>query len=184
MRPVQTGAGKTYTLSSIQPDAIGMMPRAAAEVFSDIANDAVHEYSVTMSYIQIYMELIQVRQRAVQALAEKSVLRIMTHMKISTQLCLNQISVLLHAIKFGLGSLLHYLTVCKSDRVHNSGPMRRTCCARRTTTCRSARARRACMWRACTRRRWPAWRPACTCCSSATATGLIPANNHMSCAAC
>ncbi|KAK9845464.1 hypothetical protein WJX81_007142 [Elliptochloris bilobata] len=55
----QTGAGKTYTLSSIQPDAIGMMPRAAAELFSDIANDAVHEYSVTMSYIQIYMELIQ-----------------------------------------------------------------------------------------------------------------------------
>jgi hypothetical protein len=63
----QTGAGKTYTLSSIQPDAIGMMPRAAAEIFSDIANDPVHEYSVMMSYIQIYMELIQVGPRHCRA---------------------------------------------------------------------------------------------------------------------
>ena len=56
----QTGAGKTYTLSSIQPDAIGMIPRAAAEVFASIAGDPANEYSVFMSYIQIYMELIQV----------------------------------------------------------------------------------------------------------------------------
>jgi len=63
----RTGAGKTYTLSSIQPDAIGMMPRAAAEIFSDIANDPVHEYSVMMSYIQIYMELIQVGPRHCRA---------------------------------------------------------------------------------------------------------------------
>lgn len=57
----QTGAGKTFTLSSIQPDAIGMMPRAAAEVFNAVAADPLHEYAVFMSYIQIYMELIQVR---------------------------------------------------------------------------------------------------------------------------
>ena len=56
----QTGAGKTYTLSSIQPDAIGMIPRAAAEVFASIAGDPANEYSIFMSYIQIYMELIQV----------------------------------------------------------------------------------------------------------------------------
>lgn len=56
----QTGAGKTFTLSSIKPDAIGMIPRAAAEVFAAIAADTVHEYTVTLSYIQIYMELIQV----------------------------------------------------------------------------------------------------------------------------
>ena len=55
----QTGAGKTFTLSSIQPDAIGMMPRAAAEVFNAVAADPLHEYAVFMSYIQIYMELIQ-----------------------------------------------------------------------------------------------------------------------------
>ena len=72
---VQTGAGKTYTLSSIQPDAIGMMPRAAAEVFSDIANDAVHEYSVTMSYIQIYMELIQARRHAAQPIVVRALLQ-------------------------------------------------------------------------------------------------------------
>ena len=56
----QTGAGKTFTLSSIQPDAIGMMPRAAAEVFNAVLADPLHEYAVFMSYIQIYMELIQV----------------------------------------------------------------------------------------------------------------------------
>lgn len=56
----QTGAGKTYTLSSVAPDQIGMMPRAAATVFSEIAHDNSHSYTVTMSYIQIYMELLQV----------------------------------------------------------------------------------------------------------------------------
>jgi hypothetical protein len=56
----QTGAGKTYSLSSIAADAIGMIPRAAAEVFSHIEQDGGHEYSVYMSYVQLYMELIQV----------------------------------------------------------------------------------------------------------------------------
>lgn len=103
----QTGAGKTYSLSSIAADAIGMIPRAAAEVFSHIeqvgggggwgraemwgrlpcrlqacANwlcaggeprptplaryclgalqDPTHQYQVYMSYVQLYMELIQV----------------------------------------------------------------------------------------------------------------------------
>ena len=112
----QTGAGKTYSLSSIAADAIGMIPRAAAEIFSHIAQvcmkgwvgfgggrllatrwcccrnvgqlciggaavhaesdapaaracnrvvpllppqDGTHEYSVYMSYVQLYMELIQ-----------------------------------------------------------------------------------------------------------------------------
>ena len=60
----QTGAGKTYTLSSIQPDAIGMIPRAAAEVFAHISKDVLNEYTVFMSYIQIYMEMIQVTATA------------------------------------------------------------------------------------------------------------------------
>ncbi|KAI7845289.1 hypothetical protein COHA_001132 [Chlorella ohadii] len=55
----QTGAGKTYSLSSIAADAIGMIPRAAAEIFSHIEQDKVHEYTVYMSYVQLYMELIQ-----------------------------------------------------------------------------------------------------------------------------
>lgn len=56
----QTGAGKTYSLSSIAADAIGMIPRAAAEIFSHIEGDPSHEYTVYMSYVQLYMELIQV----------------------------------------------------------------------------------------------------------------------------
>jgi kinesin family protein 5 len=55
----QTGAGKTHTLSSIEPNNIGMMPRAAAEIFVQANNDPAHEYVVLMSYVQIYMELIQ-----------------------------------------------------------------------------------------------------------------------------
>ena len=59
---VQTGAGKTYTLSSVQSaDNIGMMPRAAANIFAEIAADSSHVYNVVMGYVQIYMELIQVR---------------------------------------------------------------------------------------------------------------------------
>ena len=60
----QTGAGKTYTLSSRDPDAIGMMPRAAAAIFSAIEHDQGHSYTVMMSYIQLYMELLQVHAAA------------------------------------------------------------------------------------------------------------------------
>ena len=59
----QTGAGKTYTLSSRDPNAIGMMPRAAAAIFSAIEHDQSHSYTVMMSYIQLYMELLQVSPR-------------------------------------------------------------------------------------------------------------------------
>ena len=38
-----------------------MMPRAAAELFAHITRDASHLYTVTMSYVQIYMELLQAR---------------------------------------------------------------------------------------------------------------------------
>ena len=62
---VQTGAGKTYTLSSVtSAENIGMMPRAASNLFNEIAADPSHTYNVVMSYVQIYMELIQVRFRA------------------------------------------------------------------------------------------------------------------------
>ncbi|KAG2485040.1 hypothetical protein HYH03_016243 [Edaphochlamys debaryana] len=55
----QTGAGKTYTLGNTAPDAIGMIPRAAAELFAAAGRDPSHTYRITMSYIQIYMEMIQ-----------------------------------------------------------------------------------------------------------------------------
>lgn len=37
-----------------------MMPRAAAHLFQEISTDSSHTYNVVMSYVQIYMELIQV----------------------------------------------------------------------------------------------------------------------------
>lgn len=37
-----------------------MMPRAAANLFNEIHADSSHTYNVVMSYVQIYMELIQV----------------------------------------------------------------------------------------------------------------------------
>lgn len=55
------GAGKTFTLSSLAPNNIGMMPRAAAAIFNGIKADPSHHYTVHMSYMQIYMELIQVQ---------------------------------------------------------------------------------------------------------------------------
>ncbi len=56
----QTGAGKTYTLSSTQPSSIGIMPRAVADIFLKASGDGAHEYIMHMSYVQIYQELIQV----------------------------------------------------------------------------------------------------------------------------
>lgn len=50
-------AGKTYTLSNMEPDAIGMTPRALADIFNKSAIDVVNETRVFMSYCQIYMEV-------------------------------------------------------------------------------------------------------------------------------
>ncbi|GFH08936.1 kinesin motor domain-containing protein, partial [Haematococcus lacustris] len=55
----QTGAGKTHSLMNIEPQAIGVIPRCVAEIFKKAAADPFHAYAVSMSYIQIYMELIQ-----------------------------------------------------------------------------------------------------------------------------
>lgn len=55
----QTGAGKTYTLGNTEPQAIGMIPRCVGEIFNKATHDNFYNYKITMSYIQIYMELIQ-----------------------------------------------------------------------------------------------------------------------------
>ncbi|GFH09761.1 kinesin motor domain-containing protein, partial [Haematococcus lacustris] len=44
---------------NIEPQAIGVIPRCVAEIFKKAAADPFHAYAVSMSYIQIYMELIQ-----------------------------------------------------------------------------------------------------------------------------
>ena len=61
----QTGAGKTHTLSSIKPESIGIIPRAAQDLFASIegrrgicGND-VCDVEVKLSYLQIYCEQIQ-----------------------------------------------------------------------------------------------------------------------------
>jgi hypothetical protein len=50
----QTGAGKTYTLSNMDPDAIGMTPRALADVFNKAAQDVACTYNVFMSYVRAF----------------------------------------------------------------------------------------------------------------------------------
>jgi hypothetical protein len=52
----QTGAGKTHTLGSIKPESIGIIPRAAQDIFQQ--TDPT-EYDVRLSYLQIYCEQIQ-----------------------------------------------------------------------------------------------------------------------------
>lgn len=50
----QTGAGKTYTLSNMDPDAIGMTPRALADIFNKASQDVACTYNVFMSYVRLF----------------------------------------------------------------------------------------------------------------------------------
>lgn len=54
-----TGAGKTFTLGSIHPDAVGIIPRALGDIFDSVQADLAHAYTVTFSYLQIYCEQLQ-----------------------------------------------------------------------------------------------------------------------------
>jgi kinesin family protein 5 len=54
-----TGAGKTFTLGSIHPDAVGIIPRAFGDIFDFVQADPAHAYTVTFSYLQIYCEQMQ-----------------------------------------------------------------------------------------------------------------------------
>ncbi|KAK9806570.1 hypothetical protein WJX73_003259 [Symbiochloris irregularis] len=55
----QTGAGKTYTLSSTDTEAVGIMPRACLQVFTRIDQHPQEQYTVLMSIVQLYTERIQ-----------------------------------------------------------------------------------------------------------------------------
>jgi kinesin family protein 5 len=56
----QTGSGKTYTLgNNLDEKERGITPRAIAMIFDRIAADKKHSYSVHLSYVQIYCEMIQ-----------------------------------------------------------------------------------------------------------------------------
>lgn len=58
------GAGKTYTLSSIHANAIGIVPRAGMEIFQRAMADTLHDYTISLSYVQVYQETIQVCRTA------------------------------------------------------------------------------------------------------------------------
>lgn len=55
----QTGAGKTHTLSSIRPGSIGIVPRAAQDLFDRAGAGGNRAVEVKLSYLQIYCEQIQ-----------------------------------------------------------------------------------------------------------------------------
>eukprot|EP00698_Gefionella_okellyi_P001289 TRINITY_DN1121_c0_g1_i2.p1 TRINITY_DN1121_c0_g1~~TRINITY_DN1121_c0_g1_i2.p1 ORF type:complete len:366 (-),score=52.91 TRINITY_DN1121_c0_g1_i2:1060-2157(-) len=56
----QTGAGKTYTLCELAPGRAGIIPRALRMLFDRIENaEERFEYSVKLTYLQIYMDTIQ-----------------------------------------------------------------------------------------------------------------------------
>eukprot|EP00758_Cryptobia_borreli_P005523 Tbor_TRINITY_DN4912_c0_g1::TRINITY_DN4912_c0_g1_i1::g.9864::m.9864 len=54
----QTGSGKTFTVSNEQQDNPGVLQQALFEVWSRINNDKQHEYKVTLSYVQLYKEVL------------------------------------------------------------------------------------------------------------------------------
>jgi hypothetical protein len=55
-----SGSGKTYSLGGeIQPDAVGIIPRAFGDIFDAVHADPSHAYTITFSYLQIYCEQIQ-----------------------------------------------------------------------------------------------------------------------------
>ena len=55
----QTSAGKTHTIMNMEPKSIGVIPRAAAELFiAANAEDKFH-YRISMSCVQIYLETMQ-----------------------------------------------------------------------------------------------------------------------------
>jgi kinesin family protein 5 len=56
----QTGSGKTFTLgNNLGEKQTGIIPRAISQIFAAVAADKAHVYTVQMSYIQIYCEMIQ-----------------------------------------------------------------------------------------------------------------------------
>ncbi|KAL0223106.1 hypothetical protein P9112_002496 [Eukaryota sp. TZLM1-RC] len=54
----QTGTGKTYTLSNFDRDNYGIIPRALHHIFETTRTDPQYHITVSLSYIQIYQEVI------------------------------------------------------------------------------------------------------------------------------
>jgi hypothetical protein len=55
----QTGSGKTHSLANLSAGAYGLIPRCCAELFDRIAAQPDFEFTVRLSYLQIYLEMLQ-----------------------------------------------------------------------------------------------------------------------------
>ncbi|KEG08291.1 putative kinesin [Trypanosoma grayi] len=54
----QTGSGKTYTISNEDPQNLGMLQQSLHEVWQRIHNDTEHDYTCSVSYVQLYNEIL------------------------------------------------------------------------------------------------------------------------------
>jgi len=61
--------GKTYSLSSLEPDHMGVIPRTMSLLFEKIAQDAEYEWLVEISYLQIYLEAVRTPQNSIPLIA-------------------------------------------------------------------------------------------------------------------
>ncbi|KAL0221011.1 hypothetical protein RCL1_000865 [Eukaryota sp. TZLM3-RCL] len=55
----QTGTGKTHTLANFDPENAGIIPRVLEHIFTAAQQDQEHEINVSLSYLQLYMEVFQ-----------------------------------------------------------------------------------------------------------------------------
>lgn len=54
----QTGSGKTFTISNEDPKNLGVLQQAVAEIWDTIAKDTKYTYRCTLSYVQLYNEIL------------------------------------------------------------------------------------------------------------------------------
>ncbi|KAK7200634.1 kinesin [Novymonas esmeraldas] len=54
----QTGSGKTFTISNDDPKNEGVLQQSMKEIWTKIANDTGNDYSCSVSYVQLYNEIL------------------------------------------------------------------------------------------------------------------------------
>lgn len=54
----QTGSGKSFTISNDTPGNEGMLQRCVADVYDRVNNDTANEYNISVSYVQLYNEIL------------------------------------------------------------------------------------------------------------------------------
>ncbi|CAJ1990818.1 DEATH kinesin / KIN29 [Leishmania donovani] len=54
----QTGSGKTFTISNDDPNNEGVLQQSMREIWNKIASDTANDYSCSVSYVQLYNEIL------------------------------------------------------------------------------------------------------------------------------